>query len=97
MIISDINTAGASSEEWRCTDSEFQIVVGGTFNGGTVDVQQQITGTSTWVTIASITEDSKLTVEDSNYSDYRTNTTHGGSAPSLTAEVIGPGDSIEER
>lgn len=88
MLISDINTAGASGQRIISTGGLIQISVSGTWNGGTVTLQRLLSDGTTWADVTSSTDDDYFIVESIGSAKYRTNTTHGGSAPVLVADVI---------
>jgi hypothetical protein len=84
-VIPDINTAGASAYTINVKSPLMQVLLSGTFNGGTVSFQRQI-GAS-WYTIASYTNSAYDIIETVGSGTYRTNTVHGGSPPVLVASV----------
>lgn len=89
MLITDINTAGASDIEFRATSGDWQLTVAGTWNGGSVALQKYIAEATTWATVYTLTADAQITIEALGSAVYRTSTTHGGSVPVLIAEAIG--------
>lgn len=86
LIISDIDNAGASADVLTANRSVTQLTIGGTWNGGSVNVEKFIKGPNVWVAITTLTENGMIKIEHVNGTLLRTNTTHGGSAPVLTAE-----------
>ncbi len=86
MLISDINTAGASGSVMVSTGGLIQILLNGTWNGGTVTVEKQISDGS-WAAVASFTENDFYIIESVGSARYRTNTTHAASAPDLVCDV----------
>lgn len=86
MLISDINTAGASGDTIVSTGGLVQILLNGTWNGATVNIEKQIADDS-WRTIASFTDNDFYIVESVGSAKYRTNTTHDVSAPDLVCDV----------
>lgn len=87
MLITDINTAGTSGLEIASSSDFMQILVNGTWNGGTVEIEKYVLGANAWFAIASFTANDYYLIETLGGGRFRTKTTHGGSAPVLTCDV----------
>lgn len=87
MLISDINTAGASGQVIHSEGGLIQVLLNGTWNGGTVTVEKYVEEDGTWRGIASFTDNDFYIIEAVTASRFRTNTTHDASAPVLVCEV----------
>lgn len=91
-LITDINTAGASAQTINARSNMMQVLVNGTWNGGTVALQKKLPDNS-WVTVQEWTANGYDIVETIGSAKYRFFTTQGGSAPDLKCDVTfdGPG------
>lgn len=91
-LITDINTAGASAQIINARANMMQVLINGTWNGATVNLQKRISD-GTWITVQSWTDNAYDVVETIGSATYRFNTTHGASAPDLKCDVTfdGPG------
>lgn len=88
MLIRDINTAGDSNTIIVSNGGPAQLLLNGTWNGGTVSLKKLVPETNQWVAVESSTADDYYIIESVGGGKYKTSTTHGGSAPDLVAEVI---------
>lgn len=62
------------------------MLINGTWNGGSVTVEKKIADDS-WRAVATVTDNDFFMVESVGPALFRTNTVHGGSAPSLVCDV----------
>lgn len=85
-LISDINTAGASASIITAKSNLMQVLISGTWNGGTVSLEKKLPDDS-WVAVQSWTDNAYDIVETVGSAQYRFNTIQGGSAPSLKCDV----------
>jgi hypothetical protein len=85
-LISDINTAGASGSILIARSSLMQVILNGTWNGATVQLQIQMEDDS-WVTVREWTDNAFDTIETVGSAKYRMFTIVPGTAPVLKCEV----------
>lgn len=81
MLITDINSAGASALTITAR-SDMQILIAGTWAGATVSLQKYVN--STWITVKDYTADAYDIVESIGSGVYRTFTT---GSPTLICDV----------
>lgn len=86
-LITDINDAGASAQIIDARADLMQVTITGTWNGGTVNLQEYYDDDDTWNTIQSWTDNANDIIETVGNARYRFNTVHGGSAPVLKCNV----------
>lgn len=87
MLISDINTAGASGSVIATEGGLIQVLLNGAWNGGTVTIEKFVEEDGSWRAVASFTDNDFHIIEAVKQSKFRTNTTHGTGAPVLVCEV----------
>ncbi len=86
MLIEDINTAGPSGSLITTRTKSMRISASGTWNGGSVLLEVKLPDDS-WAPVQTWTDDAYDIVDVIGSGTFRTNTTHGGSAPDLVFDV----------
>ena len=88
MLVTDINTAGASSDVFTAKKRMVQLTIGGTWNSGSVYIQKYIAEDDSWLTVKTIDANGMYLIEHIGGAKFRTFTVEGDSAPVLVAELL---------